>query len=138
MTELTRSLRKKSTQAGQLLWEQLRDRCFLGLKFKRQKAIGRYVVDFYCAEKDLAVELDGSSHNNKIHYDNKREEILKASRIRTIRFTNDKVLFSMQYVLFTLKSFLTDSPSPITGRRARDEGVDNKRKQHLPDAPESQ
>ncbi|MCP1642776.1 very-short-patch-repair endonuclease [Pseudomonas citronellolis] len=58
-TEFARELRRRQTDAERLLWSRLRDRRLLGWKFRRQVPLGPYVVDFYCHERQLVVELDG-------------------------------------------------------------------------------
>ena len=68
-----------------------RSRKLLGLKFKRQVPYGRYILDFYCVEKRLAIELDGQSHNNKIEYDNNRDKALLSGKIKTLRFKNEDI-----------------------------------------------
>jgi very-short-patch-repair endonuclease len=55
-------MRREQTAAEALLWTRVRGRKLLGMRFRRQHAIGRYIVDLYCAERRLVVELDGSSH----------------------------------------------------------------------------
>ena len=99
VTVIAQRLRANSTTAESVLWEMLRDRKFLGLKFKRQKPIGRYVADFYCAEKGLIIELDGGSHEGKEQYDATRDEIMRACKLKVIRFQNEKVLADPDGVL---------------------------------------
>jgi very-short-patch-repair endonuclease len=72
--DLARRLRRRATEAEIRAWEVLRDRRCLGLKFRRQQVIRGYIVDFYCAELRLAIELDGSVHDapDQIFYDNVR------------------------------------------------------------------
>src|SRR6185295_19519325 len=87
-------LRRKSTFAEEALWQRLRDRKFLGLKFRRQVPIGPYVADFYCHERKLVLELDGGVHDEeqqKVHDEN-RDANLKALGFRIVRFTNDELL----------------------------------------------
>ncbi|MBI4053760.1 MAG: endonuclease domain-containing protein [Candidatus Doudnabacteria bacterium] len=63
--KLSRALRRKGTPWEIKLWQALRDRRFLGLRFKRQARMGNYIVDFYCPEKRLIIELDGGHHNEE-------------------------------------------------------------------------
>jgi very-short-patch-repair endonuclease len=83
--DLSRELRKNQTSSEKKLWNYLRERQFLGLKFLRQKPIkyGNYgdkntyfIADFYCAEEKLIVEVDGEIHNYQKGYDNFRDEVL--------------------------------------------------------------
>ena len=93
-SRLTRRLRKSSTDAESLAWTLLRDRRFLGLKFRRQYRIGKWVVDFYCFQHGLAVELDGSVHAQPTQELKGREKdrYLKRMGIRVLRLPNGIVL----------------------------------------------
>jgi very-short-patch-repair endonuclease len=76
-------------------------RQFLGLKFRRQHPLGRYIVDFYCAERRLAVELDGGQHFTVEGqaYDRRRTEYLAARGVRVLRFTNRELFEDTDRVL---------------------------------------
>ena len=76
LKERARSLRKAGNLSEVLLWNQLKKRQLNGLDFDRQKIIGNYIVDFYCAEKQLVIEVDGSSHDDKAEYDVQRDAFL--------------------------------------------------------------
>ena len=65
MIGLAQNLRKNQTKAESFLWELLRRKQLNNLKFRRQHPIGDYIADFYCPEKNLVIELDGSIHDNK-------------------------------------------------------------------------
>src|SRR5262249_3487201 len=93
-SRLTRRLRKSSTDAESLAWTLLRDRRFLGLKFRRQYRIGKWVVDFYCFQHRLAVELDGSVHAQPTQElkDREKDKYLKRMGIRVLRLPNGIVL----------------------------------------------
>jgi len=80
-----RYLRKNSTLAEVLLWQQIKGSS-LGFEFHRQVPIDQFIVDFYCHELKLAIEIDGSSHNNKHDYDSFRQVKLQNWGIRFIRF----------------------------------------------------
>ena len=88
-----RSLRRNETWAERTVWRWLRDRRFTGYKFRRQQPIGPYVLDFFCAEAKLAIELDGGQHGlpSKKEHDEKRTEFLKESGIRVMRFWNGEL-----------------------------------------------
>ena len=87
---LRRALRRQQTPAERALWQRLRRRQLRGRKFKRQYGIGPYVVDFYCAEEKLAVELDGAVHDDLLRraYDEERTHFLEAQGVRVVRFEN--------------------------------------------------
>jgi very-short-patch-repair endonuclease len=74
-----------------LLWNQLKRKQFLGLDFDRQKIIGNYIVDFYCAEKQVVLEVDGSSHDYKIDYDRQRDAFLMGLDLTVIHLRDSDV-----------------------------------------------
>ncbi len=96
-----RNLRKEQTDAEALLWQLLRARRFCGFKFRRQYPICGYILDFYCYDVALAVELDGGGHNDEEQrlYDEERTAVLTESGIRVVRFWNNDVLNSLDAVL---------------------------------------
>jgi very-short-patch-repair endonuclease len=73
MLENAKALRSNQTDAEQRLWYHLRAHRFMGLKFKRQKPIGRYIVDFVCMERRLIIELDGGQHAEQLGYDQQKD-----------------------------------------------------------------
>ena len=87
------------TTAERLLWNSLRDRQLGGLKFRRQHAVGPYVLDFYCHECKLAVEVDGGIHEAYAEYDEARTAHVGEYGYRVIRFSNDEVLGNPEKVL---------------------------------------
>ena len=96
-----RHLRRVSTDTERLLWHHIRDRQLDGAKFRRQHAIGPYILDFYCPERQLAVELDGGQHltNVGIEADARRTRELEQCGVRVLRFTNAEVLTELAAVL---------------------------------------
>ena|SRR5712691_4482415 len=96
-----RQLRKKSTEAEKLLWSRLRNRRIEGLKFRRQHSIGTRVVDFFCAEAQLAIELDGSGHGHYLNQvaDLDRELELHEKGVRLLRFWNDAIFDNLDGVI---------------------------------------
>ncbi|MBP8884021.1 endonuclease domain-containing protein [Ectopseudomonas oleovorans] len=92
-------LRHEMTDAEQRLWYYLRAHRFLGLKFKRQKPIGPYIVDFICTERWLVIELDGGQHQLQTEYDQQRERYLETRGYRVLRFWNHQVLAKTEAVL---------------------------------------
>ena len=100
-TARARALRQSGTEAEHLLWPRLRNRRSAGFKFRRQKPVGNRIVDFLCAEKKLAIELDGSGHGypTRQRYDADRSCQLNETGIRVIRFWNSEVLRDVDWVL---------------------------------------
>ena len=85
-----KELRGNSTTQEELLWSRLRQ-SRSGFKFKRQHSIGPYILDFYCPEKRLAVELDGRQHVENKDYDVERAHYLREFGIKIVRFWNSEV-----------------------------------------------
>jgi very-short-patch-repair endonuclease len=87
-------MRRSPTRAEARIWSWLRGRRFDGCKFKRQVPIGRYIVDFYCAELQLAIELDGAHHRYPVmaDYDDERTETLRIQGIQLIRVPNELLI----------------------------------------------
>jgi very-short-patch-repair endonuclease len=98
--QFARELRQPQTPAETALWQHLRNRN-LGYKFRRQHPIGFFIIDFYCAEAKLLIEIDGDSHFQKtqMDYDQKRTEHLESLGYTVIRFTNDDVRYSVHAVI---------------------------------------
>ena len=94
-------LRKNQTEAEKTLWYQLRNRKLNGLKFYRQYSVGPYILDLYCPETGLAIELDGGQHtdDDAKDYDEHRSKYLLACGIKVIRFWNNDVMNNIEGVL---------------------------------------
>jgi very-short-patch-repair endonuclease len=115
-----RSLRHRQTAAERLLWEELRNRRFHGLKFLRQHPFfievdGRetfFVGDFYCHECRLVVELDGEIHRDRREEDRTRDEILGSEGTRVIRIANEMVVERMPDALALLERVVNSPPRP--------------------------
>ena len=94
-----KQLRQQQTDAEQFLWLRLRNRRLAGLKFRRQVPIGSYIVDFYCHDCALVVELDGAQHLAQVEYDAVRTAFLQAQGLSVLRFWNHEVLQQLDSVL---------------------------------------
>ena len=101
LLELQRQNRKNPAPAEAVLWQALRGSRLEGLRFLRQKAFGRYVVDFYCAEACLVIELDGGVHDTPDArvYDAERSEELETRGLKVVRFRNEEVFGDLPRVL---------------------------------------
>ena len=101
-----RSFRKEMTQAEALLWEYLRNKQVDGIKFRRQQIIEGFIVDFFCHELKLVIEIDGDVHNKKEQkeIDEHRRKVFALRGLKEIRFTNDEVLHDILSVLKRIKS----------------------------------
>ena len=100
-----KELRNTQTPQELKLWYLLKNKN-LGVKFRRQHGIGPYIADFYCKEKNLIVELDGSQHMEAKEYDTERDAYIKALGIKVLRFWNNEVNKNMDGVLLKIKSEL--------------------------------
>jgi adenine-specific DNA-methyltransferase len=94
-----REMRGRMTDAEALLWMLLRDRRIADAKFRRQHPIGRYILDYYCIEKKLAIELDGGQHGEAADYDQQRDSWLRSQGIRVLRFWNNQMLAETEAVM---------------------------------------
>lgn len=94
-------MRHTATDAEHLMWQILRAKRFMNLKFRRQHVIEPYIVDFYCHEIGLVIELDGSQHgtDDAMEYDAERTKFLEALGLRVVRYWNNEVLLETDDVL---------------------------------------
>jgi very-short-patch-repair endonuclease len=111
LKELARELRKDQTSAETLLWELIRNRQLLGVKFRRQHQFGDYIADFYCREANLVIECDGSvhDHNEAWHHDQNRDAYMISQGLRVLRFTNQQILNDTEKVLEEIVAYLPPS-----------------------------
>jgi very-short-patch-repair endonuclease len=123
-----RQNRRQQTLAEERLWQALRNRQLNGAKFRRQHVIGRFIVDFYCAEAHLVIEVDGPIHATQIDEDSERDRDLKNRGLTVLRFKNNSVIQELARVLDRIAAHLprvglddtvamdSDSPSPKSER----------------------
>ena len=113
-----RLLRRKATEPERILWRHLRNRDFAGHKFRRQHPFDDYVLDFYCPNAKLAIELDGGGHNYRTGQirDRTRSEFLVRHGVLVLRFWNHQVRQELDSVLraiwFALEERQKNNPSP--------------------------
>ncbi|OGF31647.1 hypothetical protein A2533_04130 [Candidatus Falkowbacteria bacterium RIFOXYD2_FULL_35_9] len=98
---LRRKLRNSMTSAEVMLWSRIKGKQLCGIKFRRQHSIGRYIVDFYCPESRLVIEVDGPSHysDKAVYYDGIRTDYLESLQINVFRVRNDQVYNELEQVL---------------------------------------
>lgn len=120
MVERARELRQRQTSAEEVLWELLRDRRFLGLKFRRQHQVGDYIPDFFCGEHSLIVEADGEVHDTEAaaKKDKTRDAMLAAQGFKIVRLPNELILNDTEAALEKIASYLPST----SGRGAGGEG----------------
>ena len=121
LVEKARELRQTQKPAEEVLWEILRDRRLLNLKFRRQHQIGDYIADFYCHEHELVIELDGGIHQTQKPKDTKRGAYMKSLGLTVLRIPNSEVLDSPDRVLSQIAQAVGLSASP--SGRGGGEGV---------------
>jgi very-short-patch-repair endonuclease len=115
-TKLAQSLRKRQTDAERKLWSKLRNRQLDGWKFKRQFPCGPYILDFYCFDANLVIELDGSQHaETRAEYDRTRTQILECAGLQVIRIWNVDVLTNITGVVDGIYLVLGQKPAPPAG-----------------------
>jgi very-short-patch-repair endonuclease len=111
---LARELRNHSTLAEVLLWNQIKNKKLLGYDFHRQKPIDRFIVDFFCPDLMLAIEIDGVSHGQKGYADVERQRRLESLGIHLIRFEDSMVKREMPKVLSAIEGWiLTRAKKPL-------------------------
>lgn len=112
-----KTLRTQQTDAEQRLWYHLRAHRFMDVKFKRQKPLGRYIVDFVCLELRLIIEVDGGQHAEQVEYDQRRDAWLRSEGYTVLRFWNNEVMQQLEGVLeqIRLAVALSASPRPLAG-----------------------
>ena len=116
MLHNAKALRRNQTEAEQRLWYHLRAHRFMGIKFKRQKPLGHFIVDFVCMERWLIIELDGGQHSEEVAYDQRRDAWLHSQGFRILRFWNNDVMQQLERVLEQIRITLSPDPSPASGR----------------------
>ena len=101
-----KKLRKAGVLSEVLLWQELKGRKLCGLDFDRQRIIGNYIVDFYCPLCRVVIEIDGSSHDTKVEYDEERDRYLKNLGLKVIHLYDLEVKTNMGGVLQYLEKEL--------------------------------
>jgi very-short-patch-repair endonuclease len=114
---LAQKHRQVSTAAEQALWQAIRGGKLNGYRFRRQHAVDRFIVDFYCREASLVIEVDGAIHDSTVEDDLVRQAVLEAQGLTVLRFTNEAVLTRLDDVLQTIREKLATSndtaPKPV-------------------------
>jgi very-short-patch-repair endonuclease len=104
-----KTFRQNPTPAEAVLWQALRGRQVSGAKFRRQHSVGNFILDFWCPEHRLVIEVDGDSHDlPEIHEkDLERQCWMEAHQVRILRFRNEEVLFQIESVLLRINRALS-------------------------------
>ncbi|MFH0947894.1 MAG: endonuclease domain-containing protein [Elusimicrobiota bacterium] len=111
LKELARKLRNNSTLSEVLLWQQLKNKQMMNYDFHRQKPIDEYIVDFFCPELNLIIEIDGKTHIDKrVEQDMKRQSRLESLGFHILRFLDFEVKQNMEAVLFKIREWILTHP----------------------------
>jgi len=111
--ERARDLRRTMTPQEKILWHALRNDALDAFHFRRQQLVAGYIVDFYCASANLAIEIDGASHLNRTEHDALRDRTLSEMGITTLRISNNEVDRDLDGVLRRIAES-TSPPNPLS------------------------
>jgi very-short-patch-repair endonuclease len=103
---IAREKRKVGILAEVLFWQRVHKGCFHKIDFDRQRIISNYIVDFYVKTLGLIIEIDGSSHDEKIDYDKKRQTYFESLGLKVYRIFDSEIRKDMENVLLDLESFI--------------------------------
>jgi very-short-patch-repair endonuclease len=108
LKELRRNLRTYGTAAEATLWGMLKNRQIKGLRWRRQFSVGAYILDFYCPEKKVCIELDGNTHYTMsgMEYDQQRKRYLEECGIRVLRFENKMVWQAPEIIIAEIERII--------------------------------
>jgi len=105
LKDTRKKLRNNMTEAEQKLWEFLKWKKINWLKFRRQHSVWRYILDFYCPQIKLCIELDWKIHDDRKQYDKIRTECLNKSKINVLRFANEDIFNKISFVIGRIKKY---------------------------------
>ena len=108
LKEYARELRKNSTFTEIMLWNYLKGKQMRGYDFDRQRPIDNYIVDFYCKDLQLAIEVDGESHYGNQKADNRREKRLNKLGVTVLRFDDMEIIYELDLVLKKIEKWIED------------------------------
>lgn len=108
LKEYARKLRKNSTFTEIMLWNYLKGKQMKGFDFDRQRPIDNYIVDFYCKDLQLAIEVDGESHYGNQKADKKREKKLNKLGVTVLRFDDMEIIYDLDVVLKKIEKWIED------------------------------
>ncbi len=114
-----RARRAQMTDAETLMWQQLRGRRFQGFKFRRQRPLGPYILDFVCLEAGLVIEIDGGQHAEQLAYDQARTALIESHQLTVIRFWNHEVMNDTAAVLENIWQTLQTLTPALSRTRER-------------------
>ena len=107
--EYARKLRKNSTFTEIMLWNYLKGKQMKGFDFDRQRPIDNYIVDFYCKDLQLAIEVDGESHYGNLKADKRRERRLNKLGVNVLRFDDMEIVYELDEVLKKIEQWIEEN-----------------------------
>lgn len=122
LTASARAMRSEPTKSEDLLWQALRNRKLQGRKFRRQHRIGAFVVDFYCSEENLVIEVDGPVHQERQAEDQMRQGQLEQLGLRILRLKAEEVERDVEAALRKIRAALLARDIPLSRSRERGRG----------------
>ena len=120
--QAARDGRREPTKSEAILWQALRNRGLGGRKFRRQLPVGPFILDFYCHDEALAVEVDGGIHAGRSVADAQRQSAIESLGVRFVRITADLVESDLPRALAKIEAAFTNSSRPLTGEGFRVRG----------------
>ncbi len=107
-------LRQNQTPTEKIIWEKLRNRKFLNLKFRRQHPIDNFIVVFYCAEPSFIIEIDGKVHEKQKEYDEFRQNLIERQGYQFLRITNSEIITDVNILLEKIRIIYETSQANLT------------------------
>jgi very-short-patch-repair endonuclease len=134
LTKYAKALRKKSTLSEVLLWKRIKNKQIKNYKFRRQVPIDNYIVDFYCHELKLVIEVDGGSHYENEEYDRQREMKLYKLGLNILHIVDRRIKRNIEGVIWEIEDWIGNAkPSPpLSGHPSQKEGNKQVRRTPLP------
>ena len=123
LKERARYLRQHMTLGEVLLWKEIKGRKLCGADFDRQRPLGEFIVDFYCKELSLAIEIDGASHDFNQDRDDRRQRTLEDMGVTVLRFWDHQVRTDMRVVLERIGTWIREHREHVTGNPPRPSGT---------------
>jgi very-short-patch-repair endonuclease len=118
--EIAKNLRNNLTHTEKLLWEKLKGKQIWGVRFRRQHPIDLYIVDFYCHQVRLVIEVDGEIHDQQVEYDDGRSAEMEKFGHKVIRFRNSEVENDIEKVICKIQSIVKERLKvPLGGFRGK-------------------
>ncbi|RMD59467.1 DUF559 domain-containing protein [Candidatus Parcubacteria bacterium] len=117
----SKEFRRRPTESERILWQALRRKQLLNLKFRRQQVLGRFIVDFYCPSCKLVIEVDGGIHDTRRVADAQRERWLNKAGYHVLRLPAEQIVTALPEALATIEQTIRSLLSPLSAETERGE-----------------